>query len=237
MSEKFISDFENKKTVNFAELMLLAIKRWFIIVPIMVVCLVLSFIYSTLIATPMFDSTAKLYVVNKETQVVNSVDFSISTYLTNDFTEIIGDMVVLEEVANDLGNKYDIDTLKGFITVSQPENTRIIEITVRSPKAEDSKQIADSICRISQDKLVDVMGFDRINIIRNGSLEKFPSSPSTVLNLIYAFIFGAIVSAIIVLTIYLTDNKISTKQDVEKYLNLSVLASIPYNQSKQKPKY
>ena len=81
------------------------------------------------------------------------------------------------------------------------------------------------------------MGFDRINIIRNGSLEKYPSSPSTVLNLIYAFIFGAIVSAIIVLTIYLTDNKISTKQDIEKYLNLSVLACIPYNQSKPKTKY
>ncbi len=237
MSEKFISDFENKKTVNFAELMLLAIKRWFIITPILIVCMVISLIYSSFIATPMYDSTAKLYVVNKETQVVNSVDFSISTYLTNDFTEIIGDMVVLEEVANDLGNKYDINTLKGFITVSQPEDTRIIEIKVRSPKAEDSKQIADSICRISQNKLVDVMGFDRINIIRNGSLEKTPASPSTILNLIYALIFGIIVSAIIILTIYLTDNKISTRQDVEKYLNLSVLASIPYNQGKQKSKY
>ncbi len=228
---------ENKKTVDFTELLILAVKRWFIVVPILVISLLLSFIYSTFIATPMYDSTAKLYVVNKETQVVNSADFSISTYLTNDFTEIIGDMVVLEEVAEDIGNKYDVNTLKGFIQVSQPENTRIIEIRVRSPKAEDSKKIADSICRISQDKLVDVMGFDRINIIRDGSLEKNPSSPSTPLNLIYALAFGIIVSAIIVIAIYLTDNKISTQQDVEKYLNLNVLASIPYNQSKQKPKY
>ncbi len=228
---------ENKKTVDFTELIILAIKRWFIIAPILAISLIISFIYSSLIATPMYDSTAKLYVVNKETQVVNSVDFSISTYLTNDFTEIIGDMVVLEEVANDLGNKYDVNTLKGFIQVSQPENTRIIEIKVRSPKAEDSKKIADSICRISQDKLVDVMGFDRINIIRNGSLEKTPSSPNTLLNLIYAFAFGVIVSAIIILAIYLTDNKISTSKDIEKYLNLNVLASIPYNQGKQKPKY
>lgn len=237
MSENTLNVSQSKKTIDFGEFFILALKRWFIVVPIMVISLLLSFFYSSFIATPMYDSTAKLYVVNKETQIINSVDFSISTYLTNDFTEIIGDIVVLEEVANETGNKYTVDQLKSFITVAQPENTRIIEITVRSPEAADSKKIADSICRISQDKLVDVMGFDRINVIREGSLAEVPSVPNLILNLIYAFLFGFIISAIVVLIIYLSDNKISTPKDVEKYLNLNVLACIPFNQSKPKTKY
>lgn len=231
------NNLQTKKTVDLAELFLLALKRWFIIIPIMIACLLLAFVYSAFLATPMYDSTAKLYVVNKETESVNYVDFSVSTYLTNDFTEIISDVVVLEEVSEDIGNKYNVEQLKSFINITQPENTRIIEITVRSPEAADSKKIADSICRISQDKLVDVMGFDRINVIRDGSLATAPSSPNMVLSLIYAFLIGFVISCIIVLIIYLTDNKISTQQDIEKYLNLSVLAYIPYNQGKQKSKY
>ncbi len=233
MADKYNSSII-KKNISLAEFFFECVKRWFIIAAITLACLFIAFLYSFFIATPMYDSSAKLYIINKQSEIINSSDFSISTYLTSDFADIIKDSVVLDEVADELDNKYTTGQIKSFLTVVTPDNTRIIEIFVRSPNAMDSKKIADSICAISENKLVDIMGLDRVQVIRKGTLTEKPSIPNTGRNMFLGIVMGLSASLLIVLILFITDNKISSANDVEKYLDLNVLATIPYNQSKQK---
>ncbi len=223
-----------KKNINLAEFFFECSKRWYIIVTVTFLCFIITFLYSSFFATPMYDSTAKLYIINKQSENINSSDFSISTYLTSDFADIIVDNVVLDEVADELDNKYSTSQIRSFLSIDTPDNTRIIEILVRSPNAEDSKQIADSICNISESTLVEIMGLDRVQIIRKGTLARKPSVPNTGNNVFLGIMMGFVISLFIVLFVYITDNKISSAKDVEKYLELNVLATIPYNQNKQK---
>ncbi len=233
MADKYNSSII-KKNISLAEFFFECVKRWFIIATITLVCLVIAVFYSFFVVTPMYDSSAKLYIINKQSEIINSSDFSISTYLTSDFAEIIVDNVVLDEVADELGGKYTTRQIKSFLTVETPDNTRIIEILVRSPDAKDSKKIADSICSISENKLVDIMGLDRVQVIRKGTLANNPSVPNTGRNMFLGIMMGLSASLLIVLILFITDNKISSANDVEKYLELNVIATIPYNQSKQK---
>lgn len=220
-----------QKTITLNGLFTTALRHWRILVPLIVVCFVLTVIYSAFIVTPMYTSTAKLYIINKvsSSNQITSTDFNISTYLTNDFKEILSDEVILSEVAEELNNKYSCGTLQSFLDIKAPESTRIIEIKVTSPNAKDSKKIADSICRISEEKLPEILGLDRVKIIRNGSLAKNPTSPNVSADAFKGLIAGIILATALAFLIMLTDNNITSSDDVEKILGISVLTTIPYN--------
>lgn len=217
-----------KKGITVKGVISTAFRFWKILVPIVLAFFILFTVYSAFIATPMYQSTAKLYIINKESTQVTSTDFNISTYLTKDFAEILQDEVVLSEVSDDINNKYSAGTIKNYLNITATEDTRIIEITVTSPNAKDSKQIADSICRISEEKLAEIMGLDRVKVIRNGNLAKSPSSPNVTRDAIFGILVGLVIAAGVVFAIMLTDNKISSAEDVEKILDISILTTIPY---------
>ena len=230
------SNVGTQKPITFKALINTAVRYWHILIPIVLICFIIAIIYSSFIVTPMYKSTAKLYIINKASEQVTSSDISISTYLTKDFAAILGDEVVLSEVAEDLKGKYSVSTLKSFLKIEATENTRIIEINVLSPNAKDSKKIADSVCSIAEEKLVDIMGLDRVRVIRNGSVAKSPSSPNVTADAIKGFIVGFALAVATAFVILFTDNKISSEVDVEKILGLNVLTSIPFNQSKIRSK-
>lgn len=210
------------------------ILRWrYVIAAIVAVSLLISVFYTSFIATPMYPSKAKLYVVNKQSQNLTSSDISVSTYLAYDFAAIIVDDVVIDKVAAELNGKYSSSQIKSYINIEIPEYTRIISITALSPNAEDSKTIVDTICTVAQNTLVELMDLDKIEILSEGKVAQRHSSPVLSENLIFGLVAGIIVSFFLVFGSYYLDNKLSSSKDVEKYLGLTVLATIPYNSSKK----
>ncbi len=210
--------------------------RWYILIVLLVICIFSAVIYSNFIATPMYDSTGKLYIMNKQSENISSSDLSVSIYLTKDYEELIVDKAVLDEVSDELDNKYSYAQLRSAVTVVNPENTRFLEITVRTPSAVDSKKIVDSICEVSQEKIVELLGIDQVVIIRKGDIASAPSSPNTSGNIMKSILVAFIVFAGIVVLICFLNDKINGPEDIEKYLDISVLGNIPYNQNKKKAK-
>lgn len=230
---------ENKNEynkLNLKDLMYTVLTRWYILIVLLVVCILAAVIYSNFIATPMYDSTGKLYIMKKQSENISSSDLSVSLYLTKDYEELIVDKAVLDEVSDALDNKYSYAQLKSAVTVTNPENTRFLEITVKTPDAVDSKKIVDSICEVSQEKIVELLGIDQVTIIRKGDIASEPSSPN-ISGIIIKSIFAAFIAfaGIVVLICFLND-KINGPEDIEKYLDISVLGNIPYNQNKKKTK-
>lgn len=232
MSNNNTNSIFTEKTFNLSEYFFSILRNWKIIAITVSAAIILSVVYSLFIVTPMYDSTAKLYISNKKADSITSSDFSISTYLTDDFKEIITDRFVLDKVAEDINYKYSYSQLRESIHLNVPENTRIIEITVRSTNAEDAKMIVDSICRISEANLSELMGLDRITVIREGNLPSSPAIPNIEKNIALSFMVALMLSLIAILIIHITNNKITSSSDVEKYLGINILSTIPYNVNK-----
>lgn len=223
-----------QKNISFADFILESLKRWYVTVATVVVLAIATIIYTLAFVTPMYSSTAKVYIVNKQSEAITSSDFSISTYLSYDFAEIIVDTKILSLVSKEMEGKYTVGQLKSFVKVTKPENTRIIEVSAETPVPEDSKKIVDAICSISEKELVDIMGLDRVTLIKEGDVPSNPSSPNLMQNLVFSAIFAFLISEIVVAINFIFNNRITASGDIEKFLNLNVLATIPYNQSKSK---
>ena len=225
-----------QKNIDTKEIIFTLMKKWYIIVSATIITFLVTLIYTTAFVTPMYSSTAKIIIFNKQqTTTTNDLELSSSLYLTKDFKEIITDKMVLGEVSSVLKGKYSISQLKGYISINNPTNTRIIEISALCPVPEDSKKIVDAVCDVSQEKLVELMGLDRITLISDGDVAKRPALPNVTRNLFFGTLGGFLAGCLIVFIVYLTDNKITSAEDVERIFDMSVLVTIPYN-NKQKAK-
>ncbi len=71
------------------------------------------------------------------------------------------------------------------------------------------------------------MDIEEVNVVEEGNVPQGKVSPNVLLNTLIGGILGGIVATLVVLIIYFLDDTIKTPDDVEKYLGLSVLGSIP----------
>lgn len=230
MSENnsLISNFQ--KNIDFKELFYETLNKWYILVSSIILAIVVAFVYSTVFITPKYNSTAKVIIIGQKAySSLSEMELSSSTLLTKDFTEIINDKLILSEVAERLDNKYTASQIKGFITIRNPQDTRVIEITALTPDAKDSKKIVDTVCEVAQEKIVDLMGLDRITIISKGDVAKNSSAPNIVENILMSIVIGGIIGFAIITYIYVTSTKINSPEDIDKYVGISLLAVIPYN--------
>lgn len=179
--------------------------------------------------TPMYQSTASLYVINRqgESGSATSSDLSAATSLTYDFEQMVTTNLVLEPTIRRLRLDMTPAELAKRITVNNPTNTRILKITVEDEDPERAKRIVDTLAEISANTIVEVMEIEKVNSIDKGTVPLYPASPSMKKNVAIGGLGGAFLACAVVVLRFLLDDTIKNEEDVEKYLNVSVLGSIP----------
>ncbi len=188
----------------------------------------LAYLYSKNMIRPIYESTAKLYIINRQTDgVITSADLSSGSQLTKDYKELILSRIVTEQVITDLNLNDTYEQFQKKITVNTPADTRIIEIIIRDVSPGTAKLIADQIAEVSVNKISDVMETEKANIIDYGNIPLNPVSPQILYNTLIGFILGFLISCMLSIVIYLKDDSIKTEEDIEKYLSVSTLSCIP----------
>lgn len=222
--------------INYKDFLFEALRYKYIIILILAVSILVSYVYTAFFCRPLYSACSKILILNSDTNSFGTSEYSISTYLTKDFLVIITEREVLEDVIKNLELDMSYESLKGCITANNPQNTRILEINVTTPKPKLSQDVANEICEVSRTKIVDLMGVDRVNIFSRASKPTKPSSPDMKKNLTNGFFVGTIISFLFLLFVYFKNDKINGSEDVRKHLGLCTLATIPYNQSKAQKK-
>ena len=82
---------------------------------------------------PTYESTAKLYIVTtSENSVVNLNDLNLGTSLTSDYEQLMLSYPVLDKVIKKLDLNTTSENLKKAYTLTNPDDTRILEIKATS---------------------------------------------------------------------------------------------------------
>ncbi len=208
------------------------VHRWMVVAAICLACVIIAAVYGLFLSTPQYTSSATIYAVNQGDSQISTSEFAISSYLTKDCCELIVSRTVLEDVIRELDLDTSYESLRSKIKISNSDETRFITVKVTTEEPEKSRRIANSICEVSKEKIVEYLGVDWVKITDNANLPKGPSGPSVKSYLLYGIILGIAVSAAFILFMYYRNDKINSAEDVEKYLGLCTLATIPYNRSK-----
>lgn len=204
-----------------------------IIVMITLLCGVASYIYTEVCVTPTYSSQSSVYIVNRsdsDGKVASSSDLAAATSLTLDFERLLKSDTVMDEVIGNLDLNMNADRLKSMVSITNPVNTRSLEITATCTDPIQAKKIADEMAEVGAEQLVRIMEIDKVNIVDKGKVPTSPSSPNVKRNVAVCAALGCILACIWFLVRFFMDDTIKSATDVERYLNANVLASLPYRE-------
>ena len=125
---------------------------------------------------PEYASTATLYILRQPEDADGDIDddFALALKVVDDCAYLMTSHSVLEQVRSRLRLDMNWDALSGRVDAVNPENTRILEVTVTMSSPEEAKAVADDLCRVGQEAVARAMGFEQLRLLEYGTLESEP---------------------------------------------------------------
>lgn len=223
-------------TIDLTELFAQWWSRMHIILLTGILFALIAFVGTKLLLTPKYTSVTKVYVLTKQDSSTGITynDLQVGTQLTKDYVELVKSRPVLEQVIAVLNLDMEADELAGQISAEAQTDTRIIVISVEDEDPKEAKEIADAVREAVSVQITEVTDADSVNTVEDGSLPTEPSSPSTMKNTAAGGMLGLLLAMGIIAFFCITDDTVKTPDDVEKYLGLNVLTSVPVAEGTRK---
>jgi len=204
--------------------------RWWIIPLAAVIVSAGAFFYSRFYIKPVYESNALIYIgrniENDSTIAYN--DLLVGERLVNDYREIVKSRritgIAIERLgfedlsASEFAEKFNIQSKK---------DTRLIEVSAQDLDPEKAKNMVNTVAEVFSEEIVKIMDIKNIQVIDAAIVNKIPIKPDTKMNVAIALVLGIMTGAGIIFLIEFLDNTIKTSEDVKKYLELTVIGSIP----------
>ena len=172
-------------------------------------------LFSKFAITPQYTSTSMVYILSKETTLTSLADLQIGSQLTQDYKIIVTSRPVISEVIDKLKLDISYENMVSKITINNPNDTRILSITAQDPDPVMAKDIAD------------IMEMVPPKVIEEGTVSDKKASPSNGKNAMIGAMLGIVLVCGLTVVEELLNDTIQTEEDVEKYMGLTVLASVP----------
>ena len=182
---------------------------------------------SKFVLTPQYNSTSKLYILNKSTSLTSLSDLQVGTQLTQDYLVLVKSRPVVTQVIDNLDLDTTYENLVDRVSVSNQTGTRILEINIEYPDPNLAKRIADELANVSITRIASIMESDKPTLIEEGHIPEEPSSPNTKKNIVIGFGIGILLAMGVIVVLHVIDDTIKDADDIEKYLAITTLGLIP----------
>ena len=237
--DKPIREFDNEElTIDLAELFSVLWSKIYLIILVGLIAALAAFAGTKIFITPEYTSSTSMYMLTRSQSggTITSSDLQTGTQLTQDYMEMVKSRSVLEQVISVLNLDMSTQELSSSVATENKTNTRILTISVSNEEPELAQEIANTLRETVSVKIREIMEIDAVNTIEEANFPSAPSSPNVMRNTMLGGILGVLVTAGILVIIFLFDDTIKTPDDVEHYLGLNVLTSIPVTEGEEKGK-
>lgn len=214
--------------IDLVELFFVMLHHWRAFLLAMLLGATLLGAYHTYFVKPSYSASTEFYITNSDS-VISLADLNLGNALTADYQTIIKSRAVLNKVIQDLGLDTDYRSLAKLITVSNPNDTHIIHMTVVTSDLTLSRDIVNDLLSVSIDRIYQIIGTNEPTIIDYSEAEAVDDvTPSIIKYMLIGALIGAVLVAAFVVLRSVMDSTIKSDDDVERYLRLPVLAAVPY---------
>lgn len=165
---------------------------------------------------------------------ITQSDLSLNSNLIGTYSKIIKSEAVLNQVKDNLKLDMNNDELYKNINVNDTTNTQILEIFVQNEDSYKAKTIANEIAEVFSEEINEIYKINNVKIIDKATQETVPCNVNHMKDISIFILFGGIFAFCIVLIVYLTDTSIKEEKDVEEFVDLPVIISLPISRNKDK---
>lgn len=219
-----------KETITIQDIFKTIKKRLSLIVILTIIALAISAIVSYFVLTPTYQSSTQILVSQEKTEVnsFSSQDIETNLQLINTYNVIIKSPAILSLVIDELDLNTTAAALTNKITVSNAEDSQVVNITVQDPDPQRAVDIANKTAEVFQTQIKTLMQVNNVSVLTPAVLGDNPSpvKPDPMLNLAIAVVIGMMLGVGLAFLLEYLDTTVKTEEDIEEILNLPVLGLI-----------
>lgn len=218
--------------VNLREYFFILGKRLWVILLITIISVVASGVVSYFVLVPEYQTFITLMVGKPKEyqnydQKLEYNELLLNQKLVTTYGEIVKSRVVTDEVINNLGLDLTYKEFTEKVNVNLVKDTEIIKIEVTDTNPQLAAKIANETAQVFMKSVMDIMKVENIQVIDEAQVPELPIKPRPKLNMAIAGVLGLMVSIFLVFLLEYLDNTIKTPEDVQRYLELPVIGTIP----------
>lgn len=223
---------ENYENVDIKRILEIVFSKKIFIILILVISIALGYVYSYYYKKPLYNSSVKILLVadeNKENREVTQSDLTINSSLISTYSSIAKSTNVIEKTIQNLELDMSVEKLKRDIEVTQISKTQFIKISVKNDSPEMSRDIANELAQVFSEQIKQIYNLENINIVDEAEIENNPCNVNHIKDMMIFMLFGIVLSAILVISIYIFDDAIKDENDIEQKAKLRNLGIVPIN--------
>ena len=221
-------DLPKKRTIDLVEMFYYMLSKLHFLLLGMIAGAVLLGAYASSSITPIYTATSKLYIMGSTGSSIIA-DLQIGTVLTMDYQEVFKTWEVHQMVNEALGTNYSYSALQSMISVSNPEDTRILYITARHPDSQTAADIANAYANAAKRFIVQTMKTDEPSTFSIALVPGTASGGGITGYVIRGILLGTVLAGGLLVLVFLLDSRPKSPEDVMRYANIPTLAVIPAN--------
>jgi capsular polysaccharide biosynthesis protein len=222
---------EEELTLDLRDIFHIIRKRVKMIILITLACTLVSGLVSFYVLKPTYESHTSIIVGKPEGTDKSQTEYNdvmIYQKLIKTYQEIAKSMVVADQAAAILGNKYTAEEIQKAVEVTPQTDTQILIIKAVNGDPVEAAKLSSAVSKAfsEQSKIVFPTGGD-IQVMDYAIVPVEPVSPNKNMNLVIAFLVGLMGSIGLAFVLEMMDRTIKTEDDIEKYIGVPVIGMIP----------
>ncbi|MGN1098206.1 MAG: YveK family protein, partial [Clostridia bacterium] len=203
----------DEKEIDILRLARVVLKRWPFILVAAVLGALLMLLYTEFFVTPLYSSTASVYISNKveyntNSESVDITDVYSSQALVPVYSSIVRTNSALEKVSKSCGLPYTAKQIASMLSTYTVTDTAVLKLTVVNPIAEHSSILANSIATTAISEITKFAPGSTAYIIDEAEIPRSPFSPSVKKNVLMGFLVGAVLVIAVVVIMEIMDTKL-----------------------------
>lgn len=214
--------------IDLVEIWQVIKKQFGLLVIIVILCAVLAGVISKFFIAPKYTSSSTIFLTPSisETGVVDYTSQNSNEKLVNNVMALLVQDNILSEVAKQTGME-SVEDLRNQIKVSNDTNTTLVKVEATTLDPKLSKNIVNSTVNVFIDTMQENLNLKNIEIVDKAKLSYEPSGPNVKKNILMGAAAGFVMDTLIVVLKVLTNTKLKSKEEAEKYLKLPVFCELP----------
>ena len=219
-----------EETISINDILKILKRRWKVIMILTLVAAMASGIISYFVLTPIYQASTQILVNQKgSNNQLDSNQIRTNVEMINTYSVIVKSPAILEKVIKDHNLGQSVGQLNQKITINSQADSQVFSLTVQDNNAARAAEIANAVTETFQKEIPNIMNIDNVSILSKAEVTKNPTpvKPNPQLNIAIAVVVGLMAGIGLAFLLEYMDNTIKDNRDVEVYLGLPVLSSIP----------
>lgn len=227
---------EIKEIINLKRLNSILRKNILTIIILILIFAIGGCIYSFNFVVPEYKSTSTVLLVSNETNKKNASvtqsDVTLNKSLLTTYGNIITSKNVLSKVKENLQLNITVEELSKNISIKEIEDTQLIKINVIDRDASQAQRTCIEINNVFINEIKNIYNIENVTVVDEASLEEKPYNINHIKDIIIALTIGVGVSGFFVFITYALDTTVKIEQDIEDYVELKVIGTVPKSKKK-----